>query len=106
MIGLRWTLDHLSSEQIPAPRHGLEQKLAAIIQCATQLKGTLHQRIVSNEGVGPHGLHQFLLADQLSRVFDQVLEGFIYLWAKLNLLSCFEHTPPGEVERELAELIV
>ena len=106
MIWLRRALDHLGSEQVPAPRHSLEQLLAAIIQCATQLEGTLHQRIVGNEGIGPHRLHQFLLADQPSRVFHQVLEGFIDLGAKLDLLSRLEHTPPCDVQRELAELIV
>ena len=66
----------------------------------------MHQRIIRNEGVGPHCLHQFLLADQPSRVFHQVLEGFIYLRAKFDFLSRFEHTPLGDVQRELAELIV
>jgi hypothetical protein len=37
---------------------------------------------------------------------DEVLEGFIYLRAKLDLLSRFEHTPPYDIHRELAELIV
>ena len=61
---------------------------------------------VGNEGVGPHSLHQFLLADQPSRVLHQVLEGFIYLRAKLDLLSRLEQTSPRDVQRELAELIV
>jgi len=106
MIWLCCTLDHLGGEQIPAPRHSLEQLLVAIIQRATQLEGTLHQRIVGNEGVRPHRLHQFLFADQPTRMFHQVLEGFKHLRAKLDLLSRFEHTPPGDVQRELAELIV
>ena len=87
-------LDHLSGEQVSATRHSLQQVLAAIIQCATQLEGALHQRIVGNKGVGPHRLHQFLLADQPSRVFHQVFEGFIYLRAKLDLLACLKHTAP------------
>jgi hypothetical protein len=106
MIGLRCAAGHLGSEQIPAPRDSLEQLLAAIAQGATQLEGTLHQRIVGNEGVGPHRLHQFLLADQPSRVLHQILEGFIYFRAKLDFLSRLEHTPPREVQRELAELVV
>jgi len=66
----------------------------------------LHHRIVGNEGVGPHRLDQFLFANQPPRVFHEVLEGFIDLRAKLDLLSGFEHTSPGDVQRELAELIV
>ena len=31
----------------------------------------LHQRIVRNKSVRPHGLHQFLFADQSPRIFDQ-----------------------------------
>ena len=90
------------------PRRGtvLSKLLAAIIQRATQLEGALHQRIVGNEGVGPHRLHQFLFADQPSRVFDEIFEGFIDLRAKLDLLSRLEDTAPGDVQRELAELIV
>jgi hypothetical protein len=99
-------LDHLGAKQVAPPRHSLEELLAAIIQGATQLDGTLHKRIVSNDGIGPDRLHQFLLADQLSRVFHQVLEGFIYLRAKLNLLACLKYTAPYDIKRELAELIV
>ena len=106
MIGLRCAAGHLGSEQISAPRDSLEQLLVAIVQGATQLEGTLHQRIVGHESVGPHRLHQFLLADQPSRVLHQILEGFIYLRAKLDFLSRLEHTPPREVQRKLAESVV
>jgi hypothetical protein len=98
-------LDHLRREQIPAPRHRFEQLLSAIIQSATQLESTLHQRIVSNEGIGPNGLHQLLLADQLSGVFHQVLEGFIHFRPKLDLDARLKKTPSCEVKRELAELV-
>jgi hypothetical protein len=63
MIWLRRALDHLSRKQVPAPRTRFEQLLTAISESATQLEGTLHERIVGNEGIGPHRLHQFLLAD-------------------------------------------
>ena len=98
-------MDHLSCEQVSAARDCLEQALAAIIQRATQLEGALHQRILGNEGVGPHRLHQFLLADQPSRVFDEIFEGLIDLRAKLDLLFRLEDTAPCDVQRELAELI-
>src|ERR1700730_13864624 len=80
--------------------------LLAVTQSAAQLECALHQRIVGNEGVGPHRLHQFLLADQTSGMFHKISKGFIYLWAQLDLLACFEHTPPDQVQRELAEYIV
>ena len=80
--------------------------MTAIIEGAAQLERALHQRIVSNSGIGPHRLHQFLLADQLSSVFHKVLERFVDLGAKLDLLACLEHTPPYNVQRELAELVV
>ena|SRR6202035_2580909 len=83
MIWLGRVLDHRGTKEVPAPSHSPEQLLTALIQCATELEGTLQQRIISNEGVGPHCLHQFLLADQPSRVFHQLLQGFI----KAKLIS-------------------
>ena len=56
-------LSDFGSEQVPAARHGFEQLLIAVIQCAAKLEGALHRGIIGDKGVGPHGLHQFLLAD-------------------------------------------
>ena len=75
------------------------------MECAAQLEGTLNQGIVSNEGVWPHRLHQFLLADQPTRVFHQKLKRFIHFWAELDLFSRLKDTPPRDVQGELAELI-
>ena len=69
----------------PRLRHCFQQLLTPVIQCATQLESTLHQRIIRDKGVRPHRLHQFLLTDQLSGVLHQVLEGFINLRTQLDL---------------------
>jgi len=94
MRPFRRGLDHLSDEQISAPRYGLEQLLFAILQCTPQLQRALHQRIIGNEGIGPHCLHQFLFADQPSRVFHQILESFVDLRAKFDFLSRLKQTTP------------
>jgi hypothetical protein len=86
-------LDHFSSEQVTAPWHRLKQLLATIIQSPTQFERALHQRIVSNEGIGPDGLHQFRFADQLAGVFHKVPESFMHLGAKLDFNSCLKQTP-------------
>jgi hypothetical protein len=74
MLWFGRALNHVDGEQVAAPRHSFEQLLAAIIQGAAQLEGALNQGIIGNEGVGPHRLHQFLFADEPSRMFYQVLE--------------------------------
>src|SRR5581483_4196182 len=79
--------------------------LFLIVECATEFNRALHQGIVGYEGVRPYGLNQFLLADQPPGVFHQVLEGLVYLGAKLDFIACLEHTSPGHIERELAEVI-
>jgi hypothetical protein len=38
-------------------------------------------------------------------MFYQIFKGFIDLGAKLDRLFRFEHTPPGNVQRELAKSI-
>jgi hypothetical protein len=51
-------------------------------------------------------MDQFLFANQSSGVLYQVLEGFIDLRTKLDLLSRFEDTSSRDIQREFAESIV
>src|ERR1700682_1432932 len=105
MIWLLRELHHLRSEHVPASRHSLQYLLIAILQRATQLEGTLHQRVIGDKGVGPYSLHQFLLTDQPSRMFHQIFKSFINLGAKFDFPYSLENTPPCEVQCELAKLI-
>ena len=103
MVLRRGGFSYGPGEQVAAARHSLQEFLGAIFQSTAQFDGTLHERIVGDEGVGPHGLDQFLFADQPSRVLHQVFESFIDLWAKLDLLAALEQTSLRYVQRELAE---
>ena len=106
IIRLHLVLDYLRTENVAAPGHGLKQLLFAIAQCAPQLDHALDERIIGNGGVWPQRLHQFLLADQASGMFQHVLQGVIHLRPKLDLFSRPKHTLSADIQRELAELIV
>ena len=97
---------YIRSEDVAAAWHRLQQVLSAILERAAQFEGALHKRIVGNESVGPNRLHQFMLADQLSGMFYEVLERLIHLGAELDFLFALEDSPLANVEGELAKLVV
>jgi hypothetical protein len=93
-------------EDVAAPGHHLQQLLASVVKGTTQLKRALHKRIVGHEGVRPDRLHEFLLADQPSGVFDKISKRIEDFWARLDLRPRLAHAPPRNIEDEFAELIL
>jgi len=79
--------------------------LFAIIQSPAQFHGALNQRIIGHERVGPDGLHQLFLWDESTGMLYQVLEGFIYLRAELDLLAPLQNTPSRHIQRKAPKLI-
>jgi hypothetical protein len=79
--------------------------LVAIIEGSSQLNCALDERIVSDEAVRPYCLDQLLFPDQATGIFHQVTKRFINLGAKLNLFSGTEKAAPGQVKRELTEVV-
>ena len=95
----------MGGKQIAAARNGLEYELIAVVERATNFNGALHQGIIGNKGVGPDGLHEFLLADKPAGMLDEVFEGFINLRAEFDWLYSLENTPLGEVQGEPGKLV-
>ena len=106
VIRFRRKLGDGCRKEIPASRHSFQQFLVMIVECAAQFNGALHKRIVRHEGIRPYRLDQFLLLDESPGMLHKVFEGLVYLWPELDLRAGSKHTPPRDIQQELAELIV
>jgi len=84
--GDRSVLAHFLVKDVTTPRHGLDNLLCLIAQRATYFHQALHQRIVRDRCVNPHGLDQFIFADESPIVFDEILQDLKRLGAQLDVI--------------------
>ena len=58
-------------EPVSAPRHGGDVVLARHRKRAPQFADALHQRVIGDDEIGPHGREQFFFRHQRAGAFDQ-----------------------------------
>src|SRR5262245_66314377 len=83
----RAVLTHLCVEDVATSRYGLDVVLLVVAQRLAHFTQAPRQLIVAGIPLRPHGLDQFIFADEPSAVFDQECESGKTLGAQLYLFA-------------------